>query len=47
MKLQLYIVGFLFLLVSCTNNVVSIKNNKKGKVEATYQLVENSGNIYY
>lgn len=47
MKLQLYIVGFLFLLVSCTNNVVSIKNNKKGKVEATYQLVENSGKKFY
>lgn len=32
-----YLVLFL-LIVSCTNNVISIKNEKEGKLQATYEL---------
>jgi hypothetical protein len=39
---KFYSIGLFILLVSCTNNVVNIKNKHEGKLKATHQLVINS-----
>lgn len=38
MYIRLYFVCFLFVLSSCSNNQVSVKNEKEGKLNSTYQL---------
>lgn len=41
-----YLVLFL-LIVSCTDNVMSVKNNKEGKLQATYQLVAKRDKVFH
>lgn len=39
MHIRLYFVCFLFVFSSCSNNQVSVKNEKEGKLNSTYQLM--------
>lgn len=47
MSIRLYLISLFFLFISCTNNNISIRNEKKGKLESTFQLVTSGEKKYY